>query len=271
MPAINLVPAGGATCPSTDQRGLVRPFGPACDIGAYERTPPAARTGTPSAVGSAGATVSGTVTANTRDAAVHFEFGKTTAYGGQSAVRHVAGLAPAAVSAVLTGLSPNTTYHVRVVAASSDGATTGRDAVFKTRALPPPVLRSLRLARSAFSAATRGAAIARKRHTGTTVSYTDSQAAKTKFTVLRAQAGIKQGKRCVKPTKRNRRGHPRRCTRYTSVGSFSHSDRAGRNSFHFTARVGGRKLRSARYRLAAKPRAHGASGRTVTISFRIIR
>jgi hypothetical protein len=34
-PAINSVPAGGL-CPATDQRGVTRPQGPACDAGAYE-------------------------------------------------------------------------------------------------------------------------------------------------------------------------------------------------------------------------------------------
>jgi hypothetical protein len=35
--AINQVPATGAGCPKTDQRGVKRPQGPACDIGAFER------------------------------------------------------------------------------------------------------------------------------------------------------------------------------------------------------------------------------------------
>jgi hypothetical protein len=35
-PAINQVPAGGAGCPATDQRGVHRPQGSACDIGAFE-------------------------------------------------------------------------------------------------------------------------------------------------------------------------------------------------------------------------------------------
>ena len=34
--------AGGASCPATDQRGLPRPAGGACDIGPYENQPPTA-------------------------------------------------------------------------------------------------------------------------------------------------------------------------------------------------------------------------------------
>jgi hypothetical protein len=38
-PAIDKVPASGAGCPSTDQRGVKRPQGRACDIGAFEWAP----------------------------------------------------------------------------------------------------------------------------------------------------------------------------------------------------------------------------------------
>lgn len=35
-PALDKIPASGANCPATDQRGVTRPQGAACDIGAYE-------------------------------------------------------------------------------------------------------------------------------------------------------------------------------------------------------------------------------------------
>jgi hypothetical protein len=35
-PALDKVPTTGAGCPTTDQRGIPRPQGPACDIGAFE-------------------------------------------------------------------------------------------------------------------------------------------------------------------------------------------------------------------------------------------
>jgi hypothetical protein len=38
--AINQVPATGAGCPATDQRGVKRPQGPKCDVGAYEFATP---------------------------------------------------------------------------------------------------------------------------------------------------------------------------------------------------------------------------------------
>ncbi len=39
-PAVDQVPASGAGCPPTDQRGIARPQFAACDIGAYEVAPP---------------------------------------------------------------------------------------------------------------------------------------------------------------------------------------------------------------------------------------
>jgi hypothetical protein len=35
-PALDQVPSSGAGCPATDQRGITRPQGSACDIGAFE-------------------------------------------------------------------------------------------------------------------------------------------------------------------------------------------------------------------------------------------
>jgi hypothetical protein len=42
-PAIDAVPTTGAGCPATDQRGVSRPQGAACDIGAFEVIVPAAQ------------------------------------------------------------------------------------------------------------------------------------------------------------------------------------------------------------------------------------
>src|SRR5207248_1581837 len=89
---------------------------------------------------------------------------------------------------------------------------------------------ALRVSPSSFAAASRGASIAARRKTGTKISYVDSLAATTTFTVLSPQRGVKaKNGRCVKPSKR-RRG--RRCTRYVSLGSFAHVDHLGANSFH---------------------------------------
>lgn len=47
-PALDAVPSTGAACPATDQRGVRRPQGAACDIGAFETEVPAQTTPPPS-------------------------------------------------------------------------------------------------------------------------------------------------------------------------------------------------------------------------------
>jgi hypothetical protein len=121
-----------------------------------------------------------------------------------------------------------------------------------------------------FSAAARGGSIAKrkKRHVGTTVSYTQLVAGKTRFVVRVPRAGVHtHSGTCVKRSKRHKRG--RRCTRFVSVGSFARAGTAGANSFHFTGRVRHHKLRPGRYRLDATAKAAGKA-RTVKKRFRIV-
>jgi hypothetical protein len=129
-----------------------------------------------------------------------------------------------------------------------------------------PSVSSLKLSPRTFVAASRGASIAGV-STGTTVSYIDSLAGKTAFHVLRPSRGVKVGHSCLKP----RRGrHGKRCTRYPSIGSFSHVDVAGANSFHFTGRVRHHKLHRGSYRLSATPKVGSTKGSEIRVSFRIV-
>lgn len=266
--AIGAVPV--ADCPATDQRGLPRPPGQPCDIGAYEVTPPAASTGPASAIGSSSATVAATVTANTAQATVVFELGTTTSYGMQKTATPATGLMPAPITATFAGLRPSTTYHYRVQATSSDGAVTGADRTFTTTAAPPtaPKLSRLALNPARFAAARSGPAIGSGRGPGTKVSYDDTEAASTSFSVLRLEPGVRSGPRCVAPPRR-RGGHRRACTRLRPAGKFVHVDLAGSNRFRFTGRVGGHRLVPGRYELVAVPRAHRLRGKAVTVSFRV--
>jgi hypothetical protein len=103
-----------------------------------------------------------------------------------------------------------------------------------------------------------------------TVSYGLSEAATVKFTVERAARGRKQGRKCVAPSRRNRRGG--RCTRYVAVGSFSKTGKAGLNSFRFAQRLRGKKLRPNRYRLAlVATDAAGNKSVAKRVGFRVVR
>ncbi|HMD13789.1 MAG TPA: T9SS type A sorting domain-containing protein, partial [Bacteroidota bacterium] len=83
------------------------------------------------------ATVHGSVNANNATTTVKFEYGLTASYGNQvtAAQSPVNGTAPTAVSAQITGLVPNTTYHYRVSATNVAGTAVGADSTFTV----PPV------------------------------------------------------------------------------------------------------------------------------------
>jgi hypothetical protein len=67
----------------------------------------------------------------------YFQYGPNAAYGAQTPLSPVGhGTAEVKVSQLVTGLQPATTYHFRLVAASSAGVTRGSDHVFRTPKLP---------------------------------------------------------------------------------------------------------------------------------------
>jgi uncharacterized membrane protein YgcG len=134
-----------------------------------------------------------------------------------------------------------------------------------------PALSRLRMSPSLFATSVRGGSAAARRHVGTVISYSDTQAAKVTLTVLTPRTGIRQGKRCVAPPRRGRIRARSRCVRYVVLGSFTHTDRVGRNSLRFSGALGGHGLAPGRYRLQATPRAHGHTGRTVSMAFVIMR
>jgi CSLREA domain-containing protein len=134
--ALNQIPPTGAGCQPTDQRGVARPSGPACDIGAYEVAPPTAQTGGASAITTTSASLASTVTPNAGTTTVTFDYGTTKKYGKTKNVSGITGISPVAADAVFKGLKPGTTYHYRVVVTTIDGSATGADRTFKTKALP---------------------------------------------------------------------------------------------------------------------------------------
>ena len=237
--AIDQIPAAGSGCPPTDQRGVPRPSGPKCDIGAYEVAPPVAVTDAPTKTASTGATLAATVTANggAADTTVSFQYGTTTRYGTATAIQGVGGVVAVPVLLAVTGLKPNTTYHYRVGVATPDGMSFGADRTFVTSVAP--AIRSLRIKPAVF----RPAGAPGHGKTGATITYSDSRAATATLVVLRCTAS-KRGK----------------CTHLTRTGSFTHADRAGANRLYFSGRVRGHGLAPGSYRLEVTPRAGGKAG-----------
>jgi hypothetical protein len=108
------------------------------------RTPkppaPTVVTKRPTAVTQTSATLTGTVNPQGEATRYFFQYGTSIAYGGQSQVGDAgSGNGATGVSAAIGALTPNTTYHFRLVASNAAGTTYGHDASFKTAVLPAGV------------------------------------------------------------------------------------------------------------------------------------
>ncbi|MGA9856347.1 MAG: choice-of-anchor Q domain-containing protein [Solirubrobacteraceae bacterium] len=257
--AIDQVPAHGAGCPATDQRGVIRPGGAACDIGAYEAAAPGATTGPASQISRSAATIAGTVVANAAAATVQFQYGRSKSYGSSTRQQTTSGVAPASVMAHLLSLTPGATYHYRVVARSGDGTTFGADRTFMTGSGSGSGSGSGpgRPGSGGSGGSGAGQRLTRleitptrvHRRRGATVSYFVSGRSETRFVLSR----------CIKMVKK-------RCTRYRRVSRFTRHDAAGRHSFH----LGVKRRRRGLYRLTATPSFKGVQGAPSRVAFRIL-
>jgi hypothetical protein len=86
-----------------------------------------------SSVGESTARLGARVVANSTPTTVHFEYGATDTYGSSTVPQPIGSNTIASVAgADISGLSPGTTYHYRVVAVNSIGTTHGPDQVLTT-------------------------------------------------------------------------------------------------------------------------------------------
>jgi len=83
-------------------------------------------------VASVFATLNGAVNPNSLSTTVKFQYDTTTSYGSEvpATPSPLTGSNAVSVSAAVTGISPNTMYHYRVVATNSAGTTNGADQTF---------------------------------------------------------------------------------------------------------------------------------------------
>ena len=248
-PAIDQVPAAGAGCPATDQRGVGRPGGTACDIGAYEVVVPVIANVGASAIGTSGAMLSATVTADAPAATVQFQYGTTTAYGSSTTPQSASGLTPVGLLAQVSALAPGTTYHLRVIATSQDGTSASADQTFTTAAAAPrfttaaaapsaPVLTKVAESNHRWRDGTRLASVAgkvKRPPVGTTFSFTLNEAASVSFSFTQRVGGRKVKGKCVAQTKKNRHKHA--CKRTVTRGAVSLVAHAGTNKALFQGRI----------------------------------
>jgi hypothetical protein len=131
-PAIDAAAPGD--CPTTDARGVLRPAGGGCDIGAFEVGTPSATTEAASGAGTDHATLTGDATNPALAAGgVSFEYGTSTSYGSRTPAQAIgATTRGAGFTAAVGGLAAGTTYHFRIVVTNAEGTAAGRDMTFTT-------------------------------------------------------------------------------------------------------------------------------------------
>jgi hypothetical protein len=195
--------SAAAPCPPTDARGVVRPQGVACDIGAVELQAglPTATTGSAS-----GATVTGSVNPGGQPTRVSVQYGPTTAYGHTAQLDDVDGWSSVPISAPLPGVYDGETINYRVVAANASGSSAGSDQTFTVR-LP------LRIRRLRVHATFPGP--------HATVTWLASAAGRIELVVTRLRGGRPRAARSVLThAGRNRMRLPRALLRHAGPGRY---------------------------------------------------
>jgi plastocyanin len=86
-----------------------------------------------------GATLKGTVNPNGKATEYFFKWGTTASYGHETSMQPAGGgTSGVSVFAMLSGLTPGTPYHFRLVAKNEKGTAEGADETFTTTLPPPP-------------------------------------------------------------------------------------------------------------------------------------
>jgi hypothetical protein len=137
----------------------------------------------------------------------------------------------------------------------------------------PPVFLAAKLTHKIFAVDKKGAVetlVAARAKKGTTFVYTLSEAGRVLFTIEQRQKGRRVGRKCLKPSRRNRNRKP--CTRYVRIGRFAQASVAGVNRKKFSGRIGRRSLKPGRYRatLVASD-AGGNKSQLKRLSFKVVR
>jgi hypothetical protein len=282
-----------------DFEGDLRSINGATDIGADQYVAAPSITSVTGAGIATQATAGAMIDSNGSPTTYSVVYGATSAYGSSTSSDTLPAAAGGQTVAIpLSGLAAGATYHFAIVATNNGGSTTSADQSF-TQAVPSapvpsapvppgpvsPVVSAsiapqdttLAFTHSTFatlrSRSTAIAAPRRRRPFGTRISYSDSQAATTTFTVLRRARGVKSGTRCVAPAQHATNAMlARRCTRYVTKGSFRHVDVAGANHLRFTGWLNRHALKPGHYRITAVPvNAAGQRGHARRHDFTIVR
>lgn len=266
-PAIDAVPAGACTV-ATDQRGVSRPQGGACDAGAYEVAPPGLAAIAATAAGPASATVSGQITPNLTDTQVTVRYGTSTGYGSTTAATDI-GAGPAAkpLAVTVSGLQAGTVYHLQVIATNADGTSTSGDLTLTTAAAPTtPAAPAAPVAMAA--------SVQRTKVTGDVVSVTlacTAGSAGCAGGVTLQSRVTTSGRNVVKVTAASagrRSARPKRTTTTRTVGSGSYTLAAGQTAIvRLALNSLGKRLLKARHRLPTTLETSGSGAVRTHVTF----
>jgi plastocyanin len=96
--------------------------------------PPVVATSSATLIASLSATLNGSLNPHGLTTTISFQYGTTTAYGSTTPMQTQTGNTYRNIAANISGLSPNTVYHFRIVANNSAGTRMGGDRTFTTLA-----------------------------------------------------------------------------------------------------------------------------------------
>lgn len=136
-----LIKAGNKGWTDTSGDGVQEPLLDVSSEATFRLTgPPKATTEPASSLKTTEATLNGAVNPSGVTTTYRFEYGKTTSYGTNVPVPNESigsGTSAVGVAKVIKGLSPETSYHFRIVAESSEGTAYGEDRTFTSLAVTP--------------------------------------------------------------------------------------------------------------------------------------
>jgi CSLREA domain-containing protein len=251
-PAIDQIPTLGAGCPATDQRGVSRPQGAGCDIGAFEFATPAATVTSPA------------------DGAHYAQNANVTASyacsegGITSPIASCSGPVPNGQS-VDTAIAGSRTFTV--TATDKDGAQTSKTVTYTVdrstadRSRPPSIAEVKQLHRTWREGRKLAQETRRKKRppVGTTFSFSLNEGANVTFTFTQRVNGRKVKGKCIRQTK-GLRQRPA-CKRTMTRGTLSFAAHSGTNTVIFQGRISSaKKLRPGSYSLLIT--ATNSAGRT---------
>ena len=120
--------------------------------------PPVVITESAGSITTNSAVLHGTINASNSSTTTGFQYGLTTSYGNTVTAipSPVTGNTNTSVSASISGLNPNTTYHFRAKGTNGSGTVYGYDSTFTTNAIPPTVITRSAVTVASNSATLRG-------------------------------------------------------------------------------------------------------------------